>query len=261
MFVLAARRLLPQKCPSSTIRFYSSCLTSSSTQPGSRGPLLEQADIEKVCSEISSVNSRLANLSLMGDYYSSNKVLELPTECPKVVQCPTTSNIHVKRFIVEKPGEMKDPDTVKKVIRNPLEKSVVKKHAIRMIVLRRRKMKKHQLKRLWERMYLKFRAHRVMREKTKELEFRGRLAAKVSQARQFSAEKYVEEYLSDYHTILTPKTYKGKRLPEWLIKELIERDRIHAKEETLRGREVTTEDVIVKPGETVKEFIGRTWNK
>ena len=54
---------------------------------------------------------------------------------------------------------------------------------------------------------------------------------------------------------------KGKRLPEWLIKELIEKDRIQAKEEALMGRELTTEEVIVKPGETVKEFIGRTWNK
>ena len=53
---------------------------------------------------------------------------------------------------------------------------------------------------------------------------------------------------------------KGKRLPEWLIKELIEKDRIQAKEEALMGRELTTEEVIVKPGETVKEFIGRTWN-
>ena len=54
---------------------------------------------------------------------------------------------------------------------------------------------------------------------------------------------------------------KGKRLPEWLIKELIEKDRIQAKEEALMGRELTSEEVIVKPGETVKEFIGRTWNK
>ena len=55
--------------------------------------------------------------------------------------------------------------------------------------------------------------------------------------------------------------FEGKRLPEWLIKELMEKDRLHAKEEALRGREVTSGDVIVKPGETVKEFIQRTWNK
>jgi hypothetical protein len=44
---------------------------------------------------------------------------------------------------------------------------------------RRRKMKKHQLNRLWDRMYLKFRAIRLMREKRKELTFRNRLAEKV----------------------------------------------------------------------------------
>ena len=146
----------------------------------------------------------------MGNFYSSPKVLELPAETTKSVQCPTTKSVHVKSFIVEKPVEVKDPSTVKKEIQNPLQNSVVKKHAIRMIVLRRRKMKKHQLKRLWERMYLKFRASRIWREKTKELEFRGRLAGKVSAAKKFSAEKYVAEYLTDYHTHLIPKTYNGR---------------------------------------------------
>jgi hypothetical protein len=28
----------------------------------------------------------------------------------------------------------------------------------------------------------------------------------------------VTEYLEDYHTPLTPGTYQGKRLPQWLIK-------------------------------------------
>ena len=212
MFSISARRLLPAQPASSAIRFYSSCFTSSRHQPARRTPVLDQADIEKVCSEISSINSRLANLSLMGNYYSANKVLELPTETAKIVQCPTTKSIDVKSFIVEKPVDIKDPETVKKEIINPLQQSVVKKHAIRMIVLRRRKMKKHQLKRLWERMYLRFRANRIAREKIKELDFRGRLASKVSQARQFSAEKYVEDYLSDYHTHLTPRTYKGTGL-------------------------------------------------
>ncbi len=49
---------------------------------------------------------------------------------------------------------------------------------------RRRKMKKHQLNRLWDRMYLKFRAIRLMREKSKELTFRNRLAEKVWQRKE-----------------------------------------------------------------------------
>ena len=97
-------------------------------------------------------------------------------------------------------------------------------------------MKKHKLKKLRKRMYLKFRAVRVRREKKKELAFRYKLMEKVSdifnlmlyvmtipclqisEARKFDVEKYVAEYLKDYHTPLLPLTYKGKRLPEWLIK-------------------------------------------
>ena len=81
----------------------------------------------------------------------------------------------------------------------------------------------------------------------------------VSAAKKFSAEKYVEDYLTDYNTPLIPKTYQGKRLPEWLIKELMEQDRQFDKEQKLEGKELTTGRAIVKPGETVQEFIARKW--
>ena len=146
----------------------------------------------------------------MGKYLSGKPLLELPSEVPtKNVECPTTKSIEVKKFIVEKPIAVKDPEVNKKVISNPLKHKIVKKHAIRLLTLRHRKMKKHQLKRLWDRMYLKFRAERVSREKQKELEFRGRLSVKVADARKFDAEKYVDDYLNDYHTPLIPKTYNG----------------------------------------------------
>merc|ERR1719342_1364414 len=172
---------------------------------------------------------------------------------------PTTQTIQVKRFIVEETKKVEEPEVLKKRVYEPSDQSLVKKHAIRMIVLRRRKMKKHQLKKLWQRMYLKFRARRQGREKAKEYEFRGKLAAKVNEARLFSAEQYVDEYLTDYNTPLLPKTYQGKRLPAWLIKELMEEDRQFEKEKTMMGKDFTTEETIVKPNETVEEFISRTW--
>ena len=85
-------------------------------------------------------------------------------------------------------------------------------------------------------MYLKFRTNRQAREKKKEYEFRGMLATKVMEARKFDAEKYVDEYMNDYHTPLLPKTYNGKRLPAWLIKELMEQDREYDKEKSTRGK-------------------------
>ena len=72
-------------------------------------------------------------------------------------------------------------------------------------------------------------------------------------ARKFSAEKYVNDYLEDFHKELLPKTYQGHRLPEWLIKvtseiirfceilslqELMEKDREDAKEKAMQGKEV-----------------------
>ena len=74
-------------------------------------------------------------------------------------------------------------------------------------------------------------------------------------ARKFSAEKYVNDYLEDFHKELLPKTYQGHRLPEWLIKvtsemirfcdflslqELMEKDREDAKEKAMQGKEVNS---------------------
>ena len=79
------------------------------------------------------------------------------------------SCVEIKKFIMEKNVAVKEPTLIKKEISNPLQHRIVKKHAIRMLVLRHKKMKKHQLKRLWDRMYLRFRAKRIRLEKTKEL--------------------------------------------------------------------------------------------
>merc|ERR1712059_3596 len=92
----------------------------------------------------------------------------------RTVVCPTQGTAVAKTSIVEQPKEVKEPQTVLKKIEEPYSRNRVKKHGIRMIVIRRKKMKKHQLKKLWDRMYLKFRTDKVAREKKKEYAFRGR---------------------------------------------------------------------------------------
>ena len=192
--------------PTRHARYYSSIPTTS----GSKS--IPPKIISTVTEDITfNVNPRLENLSLMGQYLSGKPLLQLPTSenANNPAKCPTAKSVEIKKFIVEKTVAVKDPTPVKKEISNPLQHKIVKKHAIRMLVLRHKKMKKHQLKRLWDRMYLRFRAKRIRLEKNKELEFRGRLAVKVADARKFDAEKYVNDYLSDYHEPLIPKTYKG----------------------------------------------------
>ena len=109
--------------------------------------------------------------------------VHLPTASqPKVVSCPTLESLAIKKFIVEENlKRVEEPSAAKAKVEEPVAgHTIVEKRAIRMIVNRRRKMKKHQRKKLWKRMGLRFRADRVVREKKRELEFRAILAAKVS---------------------------------------------------------------------------------
>jgi len=187
--------------------------------------------------------------------------IKLPGTAKDVVKAPTAHHVDVKNFIVETPAEILDPAVgVVKIIEDPV-KVRQKKHAVRMIVLRRKMMKNHKLKRLWQRMHLKFRAARVRREKKKELTFRYMLIDKIAVARKFDAEKYVSDYLTDYHTPLLPKTYKGSRKPAWLIKEILEQDILDEKEKAMEGKSLTTKEMLVLPGETVQQFIQRTSSK
>ena len=58
----------------------------------------------------------------------------------------------------------------------------------------------------------------LQKEKQREIEFRQKMIVKVNEANRFDANKYVDDYLEDANYELIPKTYEGKRLPQWLIK-------------------------------------------
>jgi len=249
-------RLLSPRPPPVLLRHLSTCRTTTSlTSPRL---LVDSAVITSTVGSVAAANPRLQHLAATAAWLAGRPLL-LPSAAPapKPVVCPTLESLHVKRFIYEEVKKVEEPEVARAEVRDP--QAVVSKHAIRMIVLRRKKMKKHQRKKLWQKMGLKFKASIAAREKRKELEFRARLQAKVTAARKFSAEQHLTEYLEDFHRELLPKTYQGHRLPEWLIKELMEKDREEAREAAMAGREVTSGEEIVKKGETVEEFIKRQW--
>ena len=72
---------------------------------------------------------------------------------------------------------------------------------------------------------------------------------------------YLQSHTHSSPFTFTTVLFAGKRLPQWLIKELMEQDRTNAKEEALRGKELTTGEVIVQPGETVRQFEARLSRK
>jgi len=230
---------------------------------GDRGPLDDQL-ATTVARDVATINTRLESLSLTAKYLAGTSLLnsqpgtiQLPSQRIFKIETPLPSSAIRKTFIQEEKHEIKDPRQSLR-IQEPITKRI-KKHAIRMVILRRKKMRKHQFKRLWDRMYLKFRASKAARKKRREVNFRGNLAAKINEARKFNAEEFVNEYLDDFNTPLIPGTYKGKKLPQWLIVELMEQDRQREKDAQMEGKFYTTKESIVKPKETVEQFIQRTW--
>lgn len=88
-----------------------------------------------------------------------------------------------------------------------------------MIGIRRRKMKKHKLKKLRKKMKFEWGKVRQRRELRKEKAFQAVLIAQIKEAERFSAEAYVTEKLRQANETPIPRYWKGRRLPEFIIRE------------------------------------------
>uniref|UniRef100_A0A8D8NM67 (northern house mosquito) hypothetical protein n=1 Tax=Culex pipiens TaxID=7175 RepID=A0A8D8NM67_CULPI len=91
--------------------------------------------------------------------------------------------------------------------------------AARLIVIRRRKMRKHKLRKLRKKMKYEWAKVRQRRELRKEKAFQADLIAQIKDAERFSAEAYVADKLRQATDTPIPRFWKGKRLPQFLIKQ------------------------------------------
>lgn len=62
---------------------------------------------------------------------------------------------------------------------------------------------------------------RQRREMKKEKAFQAELMCKIKDADNFDARLYAREKLDKVNAVLLPKLWKGKRLPEFVIKDLL----------------------------------------
>ncbi|GAB0097681.1 uncharacterized protein DMENIID0001_133460 [Sergentomyia squamirostris] len=106
-----------------------------------------------------------------------------------------------------------------KEIKLPQTGVIVEKHAVRMIVIRRKKMKKHKLKKLRKKMKYLWAKINQRREMRKEKAFRAEIFAQLKEAESFSPEQYVEEKIRKATETPIPRFWKGRRLPQFIIKE------------------------------------------
>ncbi|XP_055914766.1 uncharacterized protein LOC129947989 [Eupeodes corollae] len=91
--------------------------------------------------------------------------------------------------------------------------------AARLIVIRRRKMKKHKLKKLRKKMNFEWAKVRQRREMRKEKAFQAGLISQIKTAERFSADQYVKSKLQEANETPIPRFWRGKRLPQFIIKQ------------------------------------------
>ena len=103
----------------------------------------------------------------------------------------------------------------------PTTENILEKLAVRLIVIRRKKMKKHKRRKLRKRMKFVWAKIRANRNVTKEKVFQAELIAKIKEAHMFNPKKYVEERLAILDKEILPKTFRGEILPEDMIRKFI----------------------------------------
>lgn len=135
-----------------------------------------------------------------------------------IIELPDVSTIDILKVPPVKPIQESNYEPTH-YIEAPTRDSVIEKQAARLIVIRRRKMKKHKLRKLRIRMKFEWAKVRQRREMRKEKAFQAGLIAQIKEAEKFDAVKFVEERLQKAHEVPLPRTWKGKRLPFFIIKE------------------------------------------
>lgn len=134
----------------------------------------------------------------------TNKIVENPTQVNKVIE---------------------DISKIEKSIDLPTDSNRNnEKQAARLIVIRKRKMRKHKLRKLRKKMKFVWAKAKQRREWKKEKRFLNSLLYKIKMAQKFSAEDYVNNVIKQATEDPIPRRYKGRKMPQWLVKELMDKD-------------------------------------
>ncbi|KAG5877082.1 hypothetical protein JTB14_011786 [Gonioctena quinquepunctata] len=80
--------------------------------------------------------------------------------------------------------------------------------AARLIVIRRKKMKKHKLRKLRKKMKFEWAKRRQRKELRKEKTFQAKLIQQCKEAETFSAEQYVQERINKWKELTQPTSFK-----------------------------------------------------
>lgn len=143
------------------------------------------------------------------------EIFEIPLT-NKIIENPFNNNNKIIEDIIN----------IDKSINLPTDENKIEngKQAARLIVIRKRKMRKHKLRKLRKKMKFVWGKMKQRREWKKERRFLNGLLYKIKQAQKFSAEEYVTEKIRIATEDPIPRYWKHRRLPEWLVKDLMQKE-------------------------------------
>ncbi|KAJ6629283.1 hypothetical protein Bhyg_17200 [Pseudolycoriella hygida] len=144
------------------------------------------------------------------DYWNKNPKIENPITTA-IIETPLINHEIIERYH-RNIQEIELPPQENGIGEDGIQAAV-------MIGIRRKKMRKHKLKKLRKRMRFEWAKVRQRRELRKEKAFQAVLINQIKEAEKFSAEEYVAEKLRKANETPIPKYWKGKRLPEFIIRE------------------------------------------
>lgn len=107
----------------------------------------------------------------------------------------------------------------------PTNGEIFEKQAVRLIVIRRKKMKKHKRKKLRKKMKFLWAKLRARRNINKEKMIQAGLISKIKEAQAFDAKEYVQQRLNILNKERLPRTFRGEILPPEMIKKFLEEKR------------------------------------
>lgn len=139
---------------------------------------------------------------------------------------------------IEEPAKIiynKEDVVPDKTIELPTQLDIVEKQAVRMIIIRRKKMKKHKRRKLIKKMKFVWRKKLMKRRKVKQNAYEDELDAIYQKALDFDAKKYVAQRLHELTREHLPTRWQGEIIPESMIRQFMkERDDRRAAAKKLR---------------------------
>lgn len=168
----------------------------------------------------------------------------LLTETPRITIIDTP--ISINRHIIEPRGiinyninnniDETNEELNEKSIDLPTYGDVCEKLAVRMIVIRRKKMKKHKRKKFLRRTRILRQKKRSRQKAKNEKQLKVEVKYYIKRAELFDAKKYVAEKIAKVTKEIIPTRYRGEILPEATIRQYLEADKRRKEERRNRKR-------------------------